>query len=121
MSEKLCKNCVHWVPFAPLPTEKPRWDERAADRALGFGGICGRTESIDGYVQTPGALAYAEDFESSRAQLLTSPEFGCVMFFSGDACAACGVDLNDFTVLVETSAGRFCSWKCSGGDERKDR
>jgi hypothetical protein len=76
-----CKDCKWWqtanhpdkakaerVPLFEPIHKRPEW------------GICERTEGNSGEPESAGTLAFAWDFEQYGAELVTAPDFGCVMF-----------------------------------------
>lgn len=57
-----CETCKHWA----VPSGRP-W------------GLCSRGKSRDGLQEDPDTLAWAESWLDDPADLLTRPDFGCVM------------------------------------------
>jgi hypothetical protein len=85
--EERCKNCWWWSSFTEI-RERDEWcemDHPAIEQAPETWGGC-KAVSANGTTQGtwvaghPAPLAYARDFEEYAAQLITSPDFGCVQF-----------------------------------------
>ena len=79
--EERCKNCRFWnTSHEWTPQGEPHeCDDPRQERLRGMG-VCSLASSHEDGPDNPQSLAIAEDAESYNAELVTSPEFGCVQF-----------------------------------------
>ena len=70
-----CKDCEFWEEY------KPEEGDYVYESRLGWGN-CEIAKGKDAAPVDKTALAYADDYESYKAEFITRPEFGCIQFQS---------------------------------------
>lgn len=80
-TEHVCQHCRHWIPRSAAEEREynPFRHGYADYEGLQGWGVCRKARTTNNEPPV-GSLAFARDYEEYHADLLTSPEYGCVMF-----------------------------------------